>query len=62
MNDLATDNEDTLLISLDEIEKLHVMRVLEQTQWHKGKTCEILGVSRPRLRRMMVNYAIEEVK
>ncbi len=62
LNDLATDNEDTLLISLDEIEKLHVMRVLEQTQWHKGKTCEILGVSRPRLRRMMVNYAIEEVK
>ncbi len=60
LNDLAVDKRDTHLISLDEIEKLHVMRVLQQTQWHKGKACDILGVSRPRLRRMMVNYQIEE--
>ncbi|MCK5916794.1 MAG: sigma-54-dependent Fis family transcriptional regulator [Cocleimonas sp.] len=62
LNELSTNSDDTLLISLDEIEKLHVIRVLQQTHWHKGKTCEILGVSRPRLRRMMANYAIEEVK
>ncbi len=53
-------NNDTGLISLDELEKQHVMHVLTETQWHKGKTCDILGVSRPRLRRMMQNYNIIE--
>lgn len=24
--------------------------------WHKGQACEILGVSRPRLRRMIRQY------
>ena len=45
-------------LSLEEVEQAHVKRVLEATQWHKGKTCEILGISRPRLRRMIKNYNI----
>lgn len=39
--------------SLDEMEKCHVSRVLNSTNWHKGETCKILGVSRPRLRRII---------
>ena len=51
---------DEHLISLDELEKRHVLHVLQATGWHKGKACEILGVSRPRLRRMMQNFNILE--
>ncbi len=43
-------------LSLEEMEKIHVARVLESTAWHKGKACEILNISRPRLRRMINHY------
>ncbi|HFE38247.1 MAG TPA: sigma-54-dependent Fis family transcriptional regulator [Gammaproteobacteria bacterium] len=49
-------HEDLTQLSLEEIEKRHVIRVLEATQWHRGKTCDILKISRPKLRRMMSNY------
>jgi DNA-binding NtrC family response regulator len=42
--------------SLEEMEKSHIERVLNATDWHKGKACEVLGVSRPRLRRMIRHY------
>jgi len=42
--------------SLEDIEKAHVQRVLEATHWHKGHACDILGVSRPRLRRMIKHF------
>ena len=57
---IPQNNNDSGLLSLDEIEKQHVIRVLHETEWHKGKACNILGVSRPRLRRMLQNYNITE--
>ncbi len=45
--------------SLAEVEKAHVQRVLDANAWHKGRTCEVLGISRPRLRRMIKEYALE---
>ncbi|MEW8690719.1 MAG: helix-turn-helix domain-containing protein, partial [Candidatus Thiodiazotropha endolucinida] len=42
--------------SLEDIERIHVKRVLDATGWHKGQTCEILGISRPRLRRLIRQY------
>ncbi|MCC6531622.1 MAG: sigma-54-dependent Fis family transcriptional regulator [Burkholderiales bacterium] len=44
--------------SLREIEKAHVQRVLETTGWHRGRACAVLGVSRPRLRRMIRQFAL----
>lgn len=44
--------------SLDEMEKCHVSRVLHATNWHKGETCKILGVSRPRLRRIIKQHGL----
>ncbi len=44
--------------SLDDIERTHVLRVLEATHWHRGKACEVLGVSRPRLRRMIRHFGL----
>ena len=46
-------------ISLAEMERRHVTRVLLATGWHKGRACEILDVSRPRLRRMIREYDIQ---
>ncbi len=44
--------------SLEEMEKVHVRRVLESTSWHRGRACDVLGVSRPRLRRMIRQFGI----
>ncbi len=44
--------------SLEEMEKVHVRRVLESTNWHRGQACDVLGVSRPRLRRMIRQFGI----
>ncbi len=53
--------ENERLLSLEEVEKQHIIHVLQATRGHKGKACEALGVSRPRLRRMMQNYAIQDL-
>lgn len=58
---ISQQNEiDDRLLSLEEIEKQHIVHVLRATGGHKGNACAALGISRPRLRRMMQNYAIEE--
>ncbi|MBM3854721.1 MAG: sigma-54-dependent Fis family transcriptional regulator, partial [Verrucomicrobia bacterium] len=43
-------------LSLGEIEREHVARILSATDWHRSRACEILGVSRPRLRRLIRQY------
>jgi two-component system response regulator HydG len=47
------------LSSLDDVEREQVARVLAATGSHKGRTADILGVSRPRLRRLMEKYGLE---
>lgn len=39
------------LISLEDLSQRHVQAILEHVRWHKGKACEILGISRPALER-----------
>jgi DNA-binding NtrC family response regulator len=51
--------ESAKLSSLDEVEREQVLRVLAATDYHKGRAADILGVSRPRLRRLMSKYDIE---
>ena len=41
------------LSSLDQVERDHLVRVLKATSGQKGRAAEILGVSRPRLNRML---------
>ena len=57
---IGDDETQSSLMSIDEMEKQHVLHVLNETAWHKGKTCDILGVSRPRLRRMMEHFDIKK--
>ncbi len=40
-------------LSLEDIEYNHVLRVLENMSGHKGKACEVLKISRPRLQRIL---------
>jgi DNA-binding NtrC family response regulator len=47
------------LSSLDDVERDQVVRVLAATGNHKGRAADILGVSRPRLRRLIEKYGLE---
>lgn len=49
---------DRPLCSLRELEREHIQRVLSGTNWHKGKTCDILGISRPRLERRIREFGL----
>jgi DNA-binding NtrC family response regulator len=59
-NNTTTENLNDL--SLQDIEKRHITRILEATKGHKGKACEILGISRPRLRRLIKQYNLFDEK
>jgi two-component system, NtrC family, response regulator AtoC len=43
-----------------EIEKDYIVNVLNAVDWHFGKTCRILGISRPTLRAKLKKYEISE--
>ncbi|MRI32059.1 sigma-54-dependent Fis family transcriptional regulator [Endozoicomonas sp. OPT23] len=45
--------------SMEDLKREHVSRVLDENGWHRGKVCDILGISRPRLQRMIVQYELE---
>ncbi|MDH5508774.1 MAG: sigma-54 dependent transcriptional regulator [Nitrospinota bacterium] len=46
--------------SLCDVEKEQIQGALDFTKWHKGKTCEILGITRPRLDRKIRKYGIKQ--
>jgi two-component system response regulator AtoC len=46
-------------LSLQEVEKEHIKKVLQASQGHLGKACEILGIARPTLRRKMKEYNLK---
>ncbi len=48
--------------TLSEIEQAHIERVLIATGGNQGRACELLGVSRPTLRRKIRRYALESAK
>ena len=42
--------------SLKDIEKDHIIAVLNRTHWHLGKACTLLGITRPTLRHKLKMY------
>jgi len=46
--------------SLKEMEKSHILAVLEKNDWNLGQTSEILGIHRNTLRLKMKEYGIEK--
>ena len=55
----ASDTPTTELRSLAQLEREHVSRVLAATGGHKARAAQILGVSRPRLNRLLREYGLE---
>jgi DNA-binding NtrC family response regulator len=47
------------LPSLADLEREHVARVMSATHGHKARAAQILGVSRPRLNRLLQQYGLE---
>jgi two-component system response regulator AtoC len=43
--------------TLEEAERILIERAMAVTKGHKGKTCQILGISRPTLERKLQKYA-----
>ncbi len=43
-------------LSLDEVERRHILKALEHTRGHKGRACDLLGISRPTLERKLRRY------
>jgi two-component system, NtrC family, response regulator AtoC len=41
---------------LEDLEKAHIMKVLQRTRGNYGEACRILGISRPTLRRKISDY------
>ncbi|MBE9526992.1 MAG: sigma-54-dependent Fis family transcriptional regulator, partial [Proteobacteria bacterium] len=54
----STTDLDTL--SIQDVEKIHIQRILNSTKGHKGKACDILGISRPKLRRLIKQYDLSD--
>ena len=44
--------------TLDEVERAHIERVFAMTKGHKGRACQILGISRPTLERKLRKYGL----
>jgi len=49
---------DGRVATLDEVEREHIVRVWALARGHKGKTCQMLGISRPTLERKLKKYGI----
>lgn len=49
---------DGSITSLEEVEREHILKVLDSNEWHLGKTCNQLGMSRPTLRARMKKYEL----
>jgi len=57
--DLNTTTEEVKLKTLDQIDAEHIASILKYSQWHKGKACEILDISRPALERKIKKYVLQ---
>jgi two-component system response regulator AtoC len=44
--------------TLEEAERILIQRALAATRGHKGKACELLGISRPTLERKLQRYGV----
>jgi two-component system, NtrC family, response regulator AtoC len=55
---VAPSRTDGRVATLDEVERDHIARVWALAKGHKGKTCQMLGISRPTLERKLKKYGI----
>jgi DNA-binding NtrC family response regulator len=58
---VPTSRDADALISLAEIEKRHITRVLSMLQWDKQRACSVLGISRPTLNAKIRAYGLHPI-
>jgi DNA-binding protein Fis len=46
-------------MSLENMEKMHLSKVLKRLEWNKSKASKLLGISRATLRAKIKRYSIE---
>jgi two-component system response regulator AtoC len=46
------------ILTLDEVEEMHIRKVIKETKKNKGEICDILGISRPTFERKLEKYNI----
>ncbi len=51
-------DESAVLRTLEQVEAEHIQRVLSYSGGHKGRTCQILGISRPALDRKIAKFGL----
>jgi two-component system response regulator AtoC len=52
--------EENHFLSLEEMERKHILKALDRASAHKGRACELLKISRPTLRKKIQKYHIEK--
>lgn len=57
---VAATNGDGAPLALHEVERQQIVRALEQTNWHRGKTAELLGISPSTLYRRLREYNLDD--
>ncbi len=57
----AAGMETESLSTLEDVERAHVARILRATDGHKSRSAEILGISRPRLDRLIRKYELDNL-
>jgi two-component system response regulator AtoC len=50
------------IASLEDVERDHILKVLDSNEWHLGNTCAQLRMSRPTLRARMKKYGLDRTK
>ncbi len=50
------------MLTLDEVEEIHIRKVISNTDKNKGEICESLGISRPTFERKLEKYGISFAK
>ncbi|MEM8884541.1 MAG: sigma 54-interacting transcriptional regulator [Planctomycetota bacterium] len=53
------DEEDSPFEPLSEVEKRHIQRVLDATEWNKARSARVLGISKPTLYAKIKAYGLE---
>ena len=61
-NQFSDSSSITVNLSLAEVEKKHILSVLENTKWNKPKAAEILGISLPTLYSRIENYKLAKLE
>ncbi|WP_205610083.1 helix-turn-helix domain-containing protein, partial [Myxococcus sp. CA018] len=54
------EDDASLIPTLEEAERQLIARAMTVTKGHKGRTCQILGISRPTLERKLQKYGLAQ--